>query len=110
MPASRASGVYDGDLDLHVQSPDDLVAQLAKVEYEAETGFTETNPSSNHRDWHRRSLQEFSIPAEATGGAAMTVTYSTEHRPPARAAKPGCRRDIPTQPEFEVHLVCKLQD
>lgn len=30
----------------------------------------------------------------------MTVTYSTEHRPPARAAKPGCRRDIPTQPEF----------
>ena len=40
----------------------------------------------------------------------MTVTYSTEHRPPARAAKPGCRRDIPTQPEFEVHLVCKLQD
>ena len=35
VPASRASGVYDGDLDLHVQSPDDLVAQLAKVEYEA---------------------------------------------------------------------------
>ena len=28
-------GAYEGDLDLHVQSPDDLVAQLAKVECEA---------------------------------------------------------------------------
>ena len=28
----------------------------------------------------------------------MTVTR-TEHRPPARAAKPGCRRYTPTQTE-----------
>ena len=47
----------------------------------------------------------FSRSSEVTGGAAMTVTR-TEHRPPARAAKPGCRRYTPTQPEFEVHLLC----
>ena len=34
-------GAHDGDLDLHVQSPDDLVAQLATVGSGSPSGATQ---------------------------------------------------------------------